>query len=202
MNQHAAEQQPQHSYSRAPSLHQLCAAGRLEEARLLLDGGADGNKVADPNARWFGETPLHAAAAKGHTGLVRLLLDRGADGSSAALRNEVAEPNVKTRQGQTAVHLACAANSLETVRVLAGRIAAGGLTARDKQGRTPLDVLLEEHKEEFDFDPAIARLLLLAGCDHLDALLAELQRHDASRPPAPSTPAVPAARAPSRCCFM
>ena len=51
-------------------LHVACFKGHVDAARLLLDKGADIDRV---NKR--GETPLYAACSKGHVDAARLLLD-------------------------------------------------------------------------------------------------------------------------------
>mmetsp|Transcript_18608 Transcript_18608/g.58146 ORF Transcript_18608/g.58146 Transcript_18608/m.58146 type:complete len:92 (+) Transcript_18608:529-804(+) len=59
------------------SVGKLCAQGRVEDARRLLDSGADVDAV-DARLR----TPLYLSCKAGHLGAARLLLDRGARPSS------------------------------------------------------------------------------------------------------------------------
>ena len=84
----------------------LCEAagyGKLEAARLLLDGGADPDR-ADGN----GVTPLMVAAGNGHPEVLRLLLARGA-----------ALDTVDPGSGWTAFHDACFSNQAECAEALA-----------------------------------------------------------------------------------
>ena len=60
------------------ALHQASAGGHTEEARLLLDRGADVNARTNN-----GFTPLHFASILGSLAVVELLLDRGADVNAA-----------------------------------------------------------------------------------------------------------------------
>ena len=53
--------------------------GHEAVVRVLLEGGADVNKITDD-----GYTPLHIASSKGHEAVVRVLLEGGADISKAA----------------------------------------------------------------------------------------------------------------------
>ena len=48
--------------------------GHLEVVRLLVDAGADKDKVNK-----FGSTPLYVASDYGHLEIVRLLVEKGAD---------------------------------------------------------------------------------------------------------------------------
>jgi ankyrin repeat protein len=56
--------------------------GDAEEARRLLDAGADVN--GDIGGRSWASTALHEAAHRGHTEVVRLLLSRGANVNATA----------------------------------------------------------------------------------------------------------------------
>jgi len=111
------------------------AAKALDVAamRVLLDGGADVRRANRANA-----TPLMFAAGLGRNSLTpeaesaaveatRLCLDRGAD------------VNATNAGGQAAVHFA-AAQSDAVLQLLAERGAR--LDLKDKQGKTPLDLVL------------------------------------------------------------
>jgi ankyrin repeat protein len=74
----------------------------LEAARLLLDGGADPS-LGDGD----GSTPLTTTALRGHVEVLRLLLARGA------------AMDTQTASGNTAFHLACAANQPKCAEALA-----------------------------------------------------------------------------------
>jgi ankyrin repeat protein len=92
--------------------------GRLEVARLLLEGGADPS-LADSDGR----TPLMSATADGQREVLRLLLARGA-------AVDAAEP----RDGWTAFHVACANNQAECAKAL---VRAGcDVGIKDSHGQT------------------------------------------------------------------
>jgi ankyrin repeat protein len=93
------------------------ARGRLEVARLLLEGGADPG-----HADGEGGTPLMLAAGGGELELVRLLLGRGA-------AVDAAEPDT----GATAFHCACRHNQAECVEALARAGCDFGLKTKDGQ---------------------------------------------------------------------
>jgi hypothetical protein len=57
-------------------LHQACRNGQLESARLLLEHGADVNRIDKASIRG---SPLHHAVSTGQIDCCRLLCERGAD---------------------------------------------------------------------------------------------------------------------------
>jgi len=67
-----------------------CVEGQIEMMQFLLTKGANVNCIGDD----LGETPLMAAAQMGHAEAVKQLLARGAD------------PNIKEKEGKTALSLA------------------------------------------------------------------------------------------------
>ena len=75
--------------------------GHLEAARLLLDRGADPNRLCSR-----GQTPLMWAVCEAHTAVAELLLERGA------------AVNAETSGGWTAFHHACDTNSADCAALL------------------------------------------------------------------------------------
>jgi ankyrin repeat protein len=102
----------------ATALVVAAVAGRLEAARLLLEGGADPS-LADGD----GGTPLIAAADEGHLEVLRLLLARGA-------AVDALHPDTSA----TAFHHACETNHPECAEALARAGCDVGIKA--KCGRT------------------------------------------------------------------
>ena len=100
--------------------------GHLEEARLLLDRGADPNVVsANPQATM----PLHSALAGGHKEIAALLLARGA------------EPDEPNGADWTPLHYVAESGDIETARLL---IKAGARTGYAREdGKTALEVAEE-----------------------------------------------------------
>lgn len=126
-----------------PLLYFAALRGSRAAAQLLLDRGASPNVHNHNN-----KTPLHQAVSRGDLGMARLLLDAGA--------NQI----LCNSQAQAPVHLAAAANNLPMVQLLAAR--GADLAVKDIRDKSPLDHLCSKHPQ--DFDPAIAQLLLAAGC--------------------------------------
>ena len=125
------------------TLHSAAGAGDIATVRSLL---AQGESVDKKNMGGF--TPLMYAV--GHADMVRLLLEKGAN------------PDYKTRDGVTALHLAVEAGSVEGVRALleggtnpeAGYAALGlgskgtPLTIAEQKGETKIAVLLRDAMQQ------------------------------------------------------
>lgn len=88
------------------ALHAVAKASRLELAQLLLDRGADANKVARSERQDESITPLIAAVISGKLAMVRLMLEHSAD------------PNCKVVQGITALHKAAERGSVALTQLL------------------------------------------------------------------------------------
>lgn len=95
------------------SLHLATRQADEVLARLLLTSGAN------VNARDGVEAPIHIAARMGSVRMVRCLLDHAAD------------PNIVTRQGDAALHVALRASDLRfVVNIIEALIAHGGSTTQ------------------------------------------------------------------------
>lgn len=117
-------------------LHLHAKLGNNERVLFLLRAGADVEIEGNAN-----DTPLALAASKGHHVIVGYLVDFGAD------------TNVHMGGGRkTALHVACAAESLSTAVV--DRLLRAGADERalNVGGRTPLDMLMSLSSEKEGFD--------------------------------------------------
>ena len=115
-------------------LHSAAYCGDLEMVQVLLDYGVDVNVL-----NVIGSTPLDFVLRHyGNASLpaVRFLLDRGAD------------PNVRAQdEGRlTPLHRALRKGRIDIARVLVEHGASVEL--QDNEGRTPLDVVSGEHRDE------------------------------------------------------
>ncbi|XP_041968957.1 transient receptor potential channel pyrexia isoform X2 [Aricia agestis] len=124
-------------------LHVAASLGSASCMKLLLDAGAD-VRAALGSGR---ATALHLAAVDGHAECACLLLDHG---------SQIDEVNSR---GQTSLHLATLAQSIEVVELLVARHA--NVRARDVDGRTPLHGAIVRGARACD----VARILLSAGAD-------------------------------------
>ncbi len=104
----------------------LLAAERnqIEIVRLLLEHGADINKIPRPNpfTGVVSMTPLMAASAQGHAAVVELLLAHGADASTQVGNTALYE------EGVTALLLATVKGHTQVVDLLNQAAASGGRT--------------------------------------------------------------------------
>lgn len=124
--------------SRTTVLGMAAARGELPLIRLLVERGADVNRV-DPFRDYA--TPLVTAA--GQHGAVRVLLDHGAN------------VNARSRNGQTVLTNAIRLGSVPVVRLLLER--GADVNRRDARGKTAL-ALAADHQS-----PAIVALLKQRG---------------------------------------
>lgn len=156
------------------ALVKVATKGNLKVLRLLLDSGADVHPKKDNEL-----SPLFKAAEAGHLAIVLELLDHHADpnwqvaktavaGQSAlfkaaeaghlavvtTLLARGANPNLRTKSGQTALHLACLRGRNTVVKALldGGAHPDGGRgqdgKAGDRDGRTPLLLISAEKLPE------------------------------------------------------
>jgi len=145
------------------SLHEACAAGRLDRIKQLL---TDVPRLIDAHSP-DGFTPLALAAFFGHAEAAKWLIERGANLDLAASNAMKVAP----------LHAAAAGRHVEIVRLL---VEAGtDVNARQQAGFTPL------HAAAQNGDLESAKLLLAHGADrmaradnHQCALDFALQRGD------------------------
>jgi len=107
------------------ALHGMCAQEFLAGSKLMIDFGANVNKVDDD-----GNAPLFWAIICGNTELIRYMMDHGGD---LNLRITHGYPNY------TPLHLAIHEMQGEVSRIL---ITSGAdLDAKDQYGRRPIDLI-------------------------------------------------------------
>jgi ankyrin repeat protein len=111
--------------NRSTPLHHAVQAGQAGVVAMLLRGGANARAVTRE-----GRQPLHEACAvsvwapEASLAMARRLLDHEAD------------PNARTKEGDTPLHIAAASGGRKLVEVLLARGAA--VDARNHRGETPL----------------------------------------------------------------
>ena len=111
--------------------------GHLEVMRLLIDGGADVNRVATHR---IGVTPLHAALFGRQAGAAQLLVERGADVTLAR-----GGAGLK-RAGWTPLHYAAGMGFGALVQPLLDR--GADPHRRDDEGRTAMDVAIDANHHD------------------------------------------------------
>jgi ankyrin repeat protein len=128
---------PVHALERPP-LHRAIGTGRLDIIALLIKNGA---KIETQDCNGF--TALHWAVAQKDVDAVRFLLSRGASVETRLDHYAVRAgyPNGDPRTFSTPLHTAVQRESPELVALLLARGAK--MTARDSQGRNPVDVAME-----------------------------------------------------------
>ena len=112
-------------------LHQAAALGHVQIVTLLLDKGADVNKLSATSVRGRRTAPLHAASAAGAAAVIDLLVSRKAD------------VNLLDGDGATALHAAVSGGAVESVRALLRHKVDVNRANGDR--RTPLDQLYSVH---------------------------------------------------------
>jgi len=111
--------------------------GHLEVMRLLIDRGADVNRVATHR---IGVTPLHAALFGRQVEAALLLVEHGADVTLARGGSGL------KRAGWTALHYAAGMGFRTLVQPLLDR--GADPSRRDEEGKTPLDVAIDSHNHD------------------------------------------------------
>jgi RNA polymerase sigma factor (sigma-70 family) len=111
--------------------------GHLEVMRLLIDRGADVNRVASHR---LAVTPLHAALFGRQVDAARLLIERGADVTLAR------GGSGWKRAGWTPLHYAAGMGFGTLVQPLLDR--GADPTRADEEGKTPLDVAIDANHSD------------------------------------------------------
>jgi uncharacterized protein len=149
------------------TLHIAAMVGLAEQVeRIILDAGSEAGTVV--NADYYGWTPLHLASNKGRPAAVLVLLKYGADVNrkdssgysamhKAAYDNYAdvvkmlhlqgnADLNTQSHGGETALLVAVARNSVETVQYLLQH--GANATIKDKYGTEALTLALQHNFTE------------------------------------------------------
>ncbi|XP_032230472.1 nuclear factor NF-kappa-B p100 subunit isoform X2 [Nematostella vectensis] len=121
------------TWSYEKSVSDLCQAIPKHDPRLFSqdeDGDTEMHHVTLNIYNKLRQTPLHLAAITKQASLVQALLEAGAD------------PNLTDRNCQTALHLACQENDVETLRAIGHAFSSCSqepdVRAMNSQGMTPL----------------------------------------------------------------
>ncbi|KAK7074366.1 hypothetical protein SK128_009451 [Halocaridina rubra] len=118
-------------------LHFACHVGHLEVLKVLLGSGAD-ILAKDKD----GYTPLHVAIAAGKEDIVYELIQFG----KATKRNTADSINASNNMRKTPLHFAAHTGHLRISEMLLD--AGAVITAKDKDGYTPLHVAIAAEKED------------------------------------------------------
>ena len=125
-----------------PPLHDAASSGNKKAMELLIQSGADVNRVSTGECGRSlpaGSTPLHFAAHKKGLSCLKKLLEAGAD------------PNIANSAGQTPLHRGAVfrSSSVEIITTLLG--AGCDPLHQDNDGRTPLQYLYYETRYSYFF---------------------------------------------------
>ena len=116
-------------------LHCAAWSGNIKAIELLIEAGADVNRVSTGDVS-AGSTPLHWAASRNQLTSLNTLLAAGAD------------PNIADARGQTPLYRAAWRLMASSVDAISALLAAGcDPLHRDNQGRTPLQYFYDRRNE-------------------------------------------------------
>ena len=136
------------------ALHSSCQFGHLELTKLLLQHGASVHKLNKNN-----QTPLHLAARYGHVDILAWILDNynfdmkmkdfqgltslhtaalnGQSSCYSVILQHRPDLNIKAKNGNTPLALACQTGQIETVRSL---LQHGAGVSHNRNGYSPLHI--------------------------------------------------------------
>lgn len=103
-----------------------CLFGHYDSAEYLVKVGASINALSKNKLK---AAPIQSAAAGGHHQVVKMLLEHSAD------------PNIRERNGYTALHAAAQKGDEEMIRILL--YGGADLTLTSNDGKTALDLAME-----------------------------------------------------------
>ncbi|KAI6170531.1 Protein phosphatase 1 regulatory subunit 12A isoform X7 [Aphelenchoides bicaudatus] len=131
-------------------LHYSSQHGHCDIVKLLLSNGANPNALSkflsyDNSTTIPSVSALHWASRKGHVECVRTLLDKGAN------------INHQTREGQTALQIACYNDKYEVVKLLIEK--GADVNIKDTDNKTALHIAAKYGNYE------IVKLLVESGAD-------------------------------------
>ncbi len=138
----------------ASPLHAAAASGTPEVIALLAGAGVDPNGLNDGS-----RAPLHLAAGEPMRGLFGMIQDAHWRLRASALLAAGADPDVRTAEGETPLHLHVSARQPDTA--LVSMLVRGGadVNARNDTGETPLHVARKRNRL------SVVRTLLELGAD-------------------------------------
>lgn len=137
--------------------------GALEAAEVLLEAGADPNKKISPDSGNTPRTPFLKAAKNPNPGVLELVLRYHPDLSTPA--SQGSGLGAKVVNG-TALHLAASSGLHEQVKLLLD--AGADRSAKDKQGKTALDVLEGTPEKARSFHRKTVQAWSHAAADQVD----------------------------------
>ncbi|MCE5319077.1 MAG: ankyrin repeat domain-containing protein [Parachlamydia sp.] len=149
-------------------LHRAISKGNAEAVRMLIDAGADVNKV-DADSM----TPLYHALSKGNREVMNLLISAGADVTKGIL------------QGYSPLHLAVHKGSLVDVYTLLNAGADVNQAIKEMDGLTPLHIAARQNRAQMvqalvtegadankENEKGLTPLHIACRYEHLDAVQA------------------------------
>ena len=138
----------------ASPLHAAAGSGNPEVIALLAGAGVDPNGLTDGS-----RAPLHLAAGEPLRGLFGMIQDAHWRLRASALLEADADPDVRTAEGDTPLHVHAWARRPDTALVSVLVLAGADVNARNDAGETPLHVARKRNRL------SVVRTLLELGAD-------------------------------------